>query len=310
MNWAIVAARLLQFGSGLVLFGAPLFYLYGFKAEAADWLPRRWGWVHVTVLIAALGALVGVLWWIAVQAAIIFPDSGAFDRNAISILLTETRFGRVTALRAGILAVGIALLTLAIPGKGFWVVQSLVGAFVVASFAWTGHGIRDDGIAGFVHLSSDVLHLLAAGVWIGALVPLSMLVLHSIRTRTDASAKVTYQALERFSGIGPAVVAILILTGLVNSWFLIGLENWRELFTTAYGLALILKLILFGGMLLLAAANRFWLSSRLGADLTASQSVAEGLRALRMSVFTETALAVLVLATVALLGTLEPPIAA
>jgi putative copper resistance protein D len=161
-----------------------------------------------------------------------------------------------------------------------------------------------------MHLSGDVLHLLAAGVWIGALVPLSMLVLHSVRTGTDASAKATYRALERFSGIGPAIVAILILTGLVNSWFLIGLENWRELFTTAYGLALIVKLVLFGGMLLLAAANRFWLSPRLGADLTASQSVTEALRALRISIFTETVLAGLVLATVALFGTLEPPIAA
>lgn len=308
MNWAIVAARLLQFAAALVLFGSPLFYLYGLK-PAAGVESRRWMWPHITVLIAAVVAIIGVAWWVAAQAALIFPDSGVFDWNAMSTLLTDTRFGRVTALRLGLLAIAVALLILMKPGRALWLVQAVLGGAIVASFAWTGHGVRDEGVAGLVHLSGDVLHLLAAAVWIGALAPLSVLILQSLRIGNEFSVRMTYEALETFSGIGPAVVAILILTGLVNSWFLIGLENWRELFTSAYGVALIVKLILFGGMLLLAAVNRFWLSPRLGKNLTASRSGADALRALRVSVSTETALAVLVLAAVALFGTLEPPIA-
>jgi copper resistance protein D len=100
-----------------------------------------------------------------------------------------------------------------------------------------------------------------------------------------------------------------------NSWFLIGLGQWRAVFTTAYGLTLVFKLILLGLMLLLAAGNRFFLSPRLGYIVGHRENGADlkglkmPLQALRRNVLTETMLALLVLAAVAFLGTLEPPIA-
>ena len=313
-DWAIAAARLLQFGSALVLFGASLFYLYGFTGGAsapggtALGVHRRWCWPHLTVLIAAIGALLGVAWWVAVQAAVFFPDAGPFDWNANSILLTETRFGRVCSLRMGLLTVSIVVALAIPPTRGVWIVQSILGAAILASFAWTGHGIYDQGLAGIVHTGADVLHLLAAGVWIGALVPLIFLVLRSLRAQTAFDAREAYNGLENFSGIGPAAVCVLVLTGLVNSWFLVGVAQWQALFTTTYGLALTVKLALFGAMLLLAAANRYRLSPRLKADLQRGQSTAVSLRALRASVVSETALGFLVLLAVSLMGTLEPPI--
>ncbi len=313
-DWAIIAARLLQFGSALVLFGASLFYLYGFTGGAALGAHRRcgrvrrWSWPHLTVLIAAVGALLGVIWWVTVQTATFFPDAGPFDWNANSILLTETRFGRVCILRMGLLAVSIVVALVLSPTRGVWVVQSVLGAAILASFAWTGHGIYDQGLAGIVHTGADVLHLLAAGVWIGALVPLNILVLRSLRAQTAFDARDTYNSLENFSGIGPAAVSVLVLTGLVNSWFLVGVAQWQALFTSTYGLVLTVKLALFGAMLILAAANRYRLSPSLKADLERGQSTAVALRALRASVASETALGFLVLLAVSLMGTLEPPI--
>lgn len=305
-DWTIVAARLLQFGAALVLFGSPLFYLYGLRGG------DRSNYSHLgyaTVLAAALGLLGGVLWWIAAQTRLIFPDAEAFDWNASSILLTETQFGRAAALRAGLAVMSLIGLALLSPGKVAWAFQVAVASAIVASFAWTGHGVRDQGIEGLIHTGGDVLHLISAGIWIGALVPLSLLILRSLRSATEADASAAHAALEKFSGVGPGVVAVLILTGLVNSWFLIGLAQWRELFTSAYGLTLLLKIGLFGGMLLLAAANRFWLSPRLGAALGSSVRKPAALRALRNSILSETGLALLVLAVIAVLGTLEPPAA-
>ncbi len=155
----------------------------------------------------------------------------------------------------------------------------------------------------------DALHLLAAGIWVGALVPLAILSRHSLRTRTTADARATHQALEKFSGIGPAVVSVLILTGLINSWFLIGPAQWRDLFTTVYGWALLAKLALFAGMLGLAAGNRYWLTPRVKAAIAQNQSLDASHAALRTSVATETGLAFLVLLIVSLLGLLEPPAA-
>ena len=314
LDWALVAARLLQFGSGLVLFGLSLFDLYARKAGPANVPSRPWGRGHVVLLLAAVSALVGVVWWMLVQRAAFFPEAGPFDAEPISILLTETGFGSVALFRMGVLVLSIATLLSFRPGTGLWTLQTVLGALLVASFAWTGHGIFNEGVAGVVHTTADVLHLLAAGVWLGALVGLSILIFKSFRDRTVTNGVSTLYALERFSSIGVAVVGTLVLTGIINSWFLIGLPQWHTLFTTTYGLLLVFKLSLLGAMLGLAASNRFVLSPRLRSAMENSPlekdraALEEPLRALRRSVVAETALAAFVLAVVAYLGTLEPPI--
>jgi putative copper resistance protein D len=77
--------------------------------------------------------------------------------------------------------------------------------------------------------------------------------------------------------------------------------------TSPYGLLLDLKLVLFAAMLALAAANRYRLMPQLGAALAQAGSHERSLSVLRRSVFTEAALALVVLAVVSLMGTLEPP---
>ena len=114
-------------------------------------------------------------------------------------------------------------------------------------------------------------------------------------------------ALLRFSGIGTSVVAVLVLSGLVNSWFLIGFDKIDQLFVSRYEQILLLKLVLFGAMLLLAAANRFRLTPRLEAALDSGGAPLDPIRLLSISILTETVLGIAVLTAVAWLGTLEPP---
>lgn len=313
--WAVVAARLLQFTFVLTLFGSSLFYLYGFNAGAANVPPRSWAWPHRILLIACLGALCATILWVMAETALLTSDvKNAVDPSWLWSIVSDSQIGRVHFLRFTLLLISLVVLWRLPQPRIRWTAQAILGALLVASFAWSGHGVRDQGSAGTVHTGADVLHLLAAGVWIGALVPLGILILRSLRTQTENDARVTYESLESFSGIGLAVVSVIVLTGLVNSWFLIGLVNWRRLFTTAYGLSLVVKLVLFGFMLILAAANRFVLSPRLGfivGDSVAGADpvgLAMALRALRRSVLIETFLALLVVGAVALLGTLEPPI--
>jgi putative copper resistance protein D len=102
---------------------------------------------------------------------------------------------------------------------------------------------------------------------------------------------------------------LLIVSGLINSWFLIGVTNWRALFTTAYGFALLIKLVLFALMLVLAAMNRFRWAPRLrhGLENERHPSTLASLRELKTSLSIEIALAALVLLAVGVLGTLPPP---
>jgi putative copper resistance protein D len=78
------------------------------------------------------------------------------------------------------------------------------------------------------------------------------------------------------------------------------------MFTSLYGLLLVAKLLLFGLMLLLAAANRYFLTPSLAAAIeTGNTSSAIG--SLRRSLAIETGCAVTILILVAWLGLLAPP---
>ena len=310
LDWAILAARLLQYAGGLILFGSALFLLYGMDEEQSPTSADRPPWAQRLLLAAAIVALAGNLAWLMGETASLTGElRNGIDWTSLWSMVSDTRFGRIGALRIAVLLCSTILLLSLRSSRGLWIVQAAIGAFVVASFAWTGHGSMDSGAAGLLHRGSDIAHLLAAGVWVGALVPLSIQVLRSIASRSRVQAGATERALERFSGVGAAVVCTLILTGTVNSWFLIGPARWRELFTMPYGRLLLVKLALFVLMLMLAAANRYRLVAALNASITASSPVLPAMRALRLSVMVETALALLVIAVVEMLGTLTPPVA-
>jgi putative copper resistance protein D len=307
----LVGSRLLQFAGALVLLGASLFYLYGLPAGALP-LPalQRRHWPQRTLTIAALAAAVGTVLWVMAETVLFSGElKDAFDVPAVWFVFSETRFGR-----AGLWRVGLSLLSLAAPWfikrvTTLWSVQAALGTLVIATFPWTGHGAMHSGWLGAIHTAGDLLHLWAAGIWLGALLPLGILILKALRSGTSDDARAACYSLDRFSALGSVVVVALTVSGLINSWFLIGVSNWFTLFTTAYGVALLLKLALFALMLMLAAANRFWLAPRLRYELehNINHSTSAPLRALKTSVLIETALAALVLLAVSVLGTLAPP---
>ena len=98
-------------------------------------------------------------------------------------------------------------------------------------------------------------------------------------------------------------MAGLIITGLINSWYIIGSVSLIP--TTLYGQLLIVKLGFFGLMLLLAAMNRFWLVPAFEATRQGPESESK-LARLRSHVIAEQALGALIVAVVSALGTLSP----
>jgi putative copper resistance protein D len=191
--------------------------------------------------------------------------------------------------------------------KLLWIAQAALAAGATASFVWTGHGAMNAGAAGVVHVIADLLHLLAAGIWIGALLPLAVLVSRSMRSRQAEDENATLLGLNRFSAIGIWVVAVLVLSGIANSWFLIG-PRWRALFTSGYGVALLVKLGLFGLMMVLAALNRYRTTAALRNTLAMRAAARPALGSLKLTILSETGLAFLVLLAVSVLGTLAPPV--
>lgn len=302
MDLAIIAARIIQFVAATLLFGVPLFLLYGLKSADRAAL----AWPRPLLAAAGLALLLGAAAALMAQTAAMSGDpAAALDAGMIGSVMLETPFGLAMAAR-GLTAAAALVLCLAIgPGTALWLSLAALGAVAVASFAWSGHGAATEGPGGLPHLLADILHLLAAAVWLGALAALALMVRPGASTSDPAATRALHGALAGFSGVGSAAVAVLLLTGLVNSWFLVGLAGILRLTASPYGVLLIAKLALFTGMLGLAAANRFRHTPALAAALETGAAQA-GLPALRRSVALETAAGIAVLVLVSVLGTLAP----
>ena len=302
---AVIALRLLQFAGAVVLFGSSLFLLYALpragvgSASQLNWPRPLLAWAAGGVLITSL---LGLLAHTAILAGSV---AEGLKLESLSAVMTTMSMGPSTAVRASTAAFALFLLAWRHPDRASWWACSGAGAMICASFAWMGHGAATEGTVGLLHLAADILHTLAAGVWIGALVAFFLL----LRPRAPSKEldAVLHKALHGFSGVGSVLVAVLVASGIVNSWFLVGPSRIAGLWTTPYGQLLTLKLALFAGMLVLAAANRFRLTPTLGATMAGDGCPSgEALAALRRSVMLETALAFLVLGLVAWLGTLAP----
>jgi putative copper resistance protein D len=300
---AVVFARLVQYIGAAVLFGSPLFCLYGLAdgGLAYTWPRRQALFGGVVVVIGSALALLAQTAMMAGSAA------DAFDPDTLTMVATGTQFGLslIVRLAAGLVA-ALAVVT-ARPSRFLWWTASGLGAVALGSFAWSGHGADGAGVSGAFKLIADIVHLLAAGVWLGALAALAALIFGA-RATTEADLRELHQALEGFSGVGSLVVAVLLLTGLVNVWFLVGPGRFLSAASTPWGVALVAKLMVFGLMLSLAALNRFTLTPRLRRDM-ASGKTSSALAALKRSLALESAAGFTVLALVSWLGTLAPPAA-
>jgi putative copper resistance protein D len=303
LDAALVALRWVQFWAAMILFGSSLFLVParatadGGPRPALAWPRRLLTFNAAALLIASPAALV-------IQTSILAGSLGdGIQPQSLWAAISTTSFGPSTLVRAA--AAAIALLALTWKGltRSTRILVATFGALATASIAWMGHGAATEGPMRAVHLVSDILHALAAGVWVGALAAF----FGSLQRRTADPAldRELHRSLHGFGGVGSAVVAVIVATGLVNSWFLVGPDHLDGLTTTLWGQLLLAKLGLFLAMLGFAAVNRFRLTPRLEAALADDPAVA--LAALRRSVTWETVVALTVLALVAVLGMQPPP---
>ncbi len=304
---AIVIRAALYLGL-MLLFGLAAFGLHGLRGgeRASGAVIGFRGWIVGAALSsAALSSLALVM----LAASVADIPLLAVDRATLGALVWGTPAGTAWLVRMIALAVaalaGIYAARAPVPAL---TAACAAGGVALGSLAWSGHGIMDDGVGGWVHLSADMIHLWAAGLWIGALLGLALLVARRQASDDTAHLMLTHHALARFAWTGSLIVAALLGSGLINAWFLVGLGGLPRLMDSTYGEVLVVKLALFASMLLMATSNRFRLTPALEQSTNGAGKGA-ALRNLRFSVGIEAGLGITVLAIVAWLGTLEPPVA-
>jgi putative copper export protein len=226
----------------------------------------------VTVRLAGLAAAVGLLAVPAVLTDLAHDasESGGYDYSAAwDSLYDGTSGGRLLGLEVTLSLVGAVL------------VAPLVFRSVAASRArnWL---LTAGLLAGVISLGTTkfpeelpdlwsrdtfetvmwMLHLIGGAVWLGGLAGLLLLALPGGIAAADRSAFWS-PAIRRFSAVAMSCVAAIGLSGLFLYWEHV--DGPSQLFSTMYGRVLGVKILIFGGLLLLGLVNQFWLHPRIEA---------------------------------------------
>ena len=166
------------------------------------------------------------------------PWLQAWSPSLLKTVLSQTQFGKVWLLRLALLvllALGQFLRSRFAPQgrRTLDAVGAVLAGMLVGAIAWAGHAAAGEPAVRPLQLAADFVHLLAASLWLGCLLPLALLLLASRRPRGAAWQPLARRAVLRFGDLGLVSVGLLAVTGLANAWILVG--GVGGLFGTAYG---------------------------------------------------------------------------
>ena len=312
----LLYARAIHFAATMLVAGVVLFAVFvaapawrGTAGNSGVAINVRTRLAVIAWIGLALAAISGAAWLVLTAAAMSDrPAAQTFGDGVLWTVLSQTTFGRDWLIRfvlACALAATLPALLSPRNHKTRWLeaAATILAAAFAGTLAWAGLAAGGLGGEAIIHPAADVLHLIAAAAWVGALLP--RIVLFAAAGADDASLSTALTATTRFSILGIASVGTLLATGIVNTLYLAG--SLPALLHTDYGRLLLIKIALFLAMVAIAAVNRFRLTPQLlqRASIAASGNA---LRRLRGNAAIEVLAGAIVIVIVAALGTMPPAI--
>ncbi len=161
----------------------------------------------------------------------------------------SSQYGAAHLVRLGVLAAALVLLRTVARARASdadRVLLSVLGVIGVATWSISGHPSATD--VATVSITADMIHLAAMSAWLGGLVILVVFLLPRANA-TELAAIVPVWS--RWAGYA---IGALLLTGVAQS--LIEVRTLRGLVATTYGLTLLAKVALVGGVLAVALLSR------------------------------------------------------
>jgi copper resistance protein D len=286
--------------------------LRGEDAPARDHLHKLLDRLVALCLFTALVS--GFLWlWFAIASMSGSGLSETLQPSLFWMVLTQTQPGQVWLLRAGIAFVFATVLFFVFLTKRGWKAAwmpiplcAISTMALTASLAWLGHAGAGEGSNQNLHLGSDLLHLLSAGIWPAGLAPFAMFLSCFLDKRDPSLLLAACTATRKFSALSFIAVGLLFASGVANSYFLVG--TFHALLSTDYGLLLVLKMVLAGVAVGFGAWNLLAFKPRLTTAGGALPDETQGaaLTKVARNVWIELCLASLILLVVGLLGITAP----
>lgn len=295
-----VLFTLFRWGSfaGVVLLGGLVFVLACRTAgQHEDRAPRKL--IHTGVALSAVTAVAGFL----LQGPYVSGRgvSAVFDPAMLEATL-RVAYGKLLLLRlAAIVALALLahrLLAENLPERLRSRYENLgmaAGFILLLSFSATGHAVADKIM--FLSVSADLAHFGAIAIWVGGLTQLTVL----LRGKYPVSA--VEPALTRFSPIATTSVAVIMISGAYLGFRLV--PSPAALWSSAYGILLLLKLAGFAALLLVANVSRK--AVRRGITRGGGTGVVTAdLRRLRVGVGVEVLIVTVVLGLASILSSISP----
>jgi copper transport protein len=219
--------------------------------------------------VALWGMLVATGVEIAAQAVLLNGSlAGVISLPLLRSILVSSRFGEAILIRAVLIVLGLLVLwwsdgsaRLARWNPDF--VASIFGVTLALAVEYSGHGGSASQWWGPL---LDLTHLLANGIWLGGLFTLAVVIVPVLR-RQQAAERRAYLAtsIPAFSGPALVAVAFVTVTGPLNAT--VRMTSLAQVWTTGYGIVLMIKSVLFVLMVAISYHHAF----RLRPQLTAAR---------------------------------------
>ncbi|WP_026375334.1 copper resistance D family protein [Aestuariibacter salexigens] len=289
-NSAIVISKLFFY------FGFVLAAGYAFFAFSKPWANQsavKPDIPKLTITLVAIALLANAVWFFATTGLMAEAGlQGAFDSFIVNMMwsaaIGDIALFRAVGLTMVLLAVMLAsVVTLSrLLRGGIQLILVVAALFLAYSFIQLGHVSE----LGFTNQLLLLFHVLVMAWWFGSLYPLK-------RACDALEDEQLILMMESFGKQASVMVVLSVVAGVLLAIELIGSVN--ALFTTSYGLTLLVKLGLVVSILGIAARNKLRL-------VPAIQS-GEGRALLSQSIANEMIVAVLILSVTAALTTVVGP---
>lgn len=296
--------RFLHYSLLLGLFGWAAFRVIGLRKLGE--LPSVSFWGAAALCAAVAAALVSILLMLTSIASMMGQRLTQLDRPTVEAMVLGTSMGWAFLSRTALLV--LALLPLMFRGRTALALPAAALCYAAAlmTLGWSGHAAATEGDAGLFHRLSNGVHLLAAGLWLGAIGWFLHLTSRAHRMPNCEADRQLLAVMHRFAPLGVTLVAVVAITGLINGQMIVGLENTTEMLSTSYGELLAVKVALVGGMLAFGAHNAKVGRRHASQMQSEAADVGASLASLRRCLVGEFGLGIGVIALVAILGMLPP----
>jgi putative copper resistance protein D len=288
---ALITCRFLHNASAILLWGGFAYLWLCVPKKLAQEIAQQLNPFRVVAIAIAVATIVAAL---PLEAGMIGDGwADTIDVSIVRAVLFATSVGRAWQLQ--VLAALLLLLTAVLPAGSRAMATAITSGLLLASLALTGHAAMHEGWQGLAHRINDVVHVLAGGMWVGALIPLMLILKRPGEAAYPADTRI---ALMRFSSMGHFAVTFVVASGVINTLFVLGHlpTDW----SSPYQAMLAAKIALVSAMIALALVNRYRFVPK------AAQNQSHALRAIRRGTAMEIILSLLVIGLVSWFGTLEP----